>query len=130
MSSEVVSQVTRSVDAFKFLLCEDTIQTPPPTLPVAAVVSPSQVSGAAAAICPAGTLKAELNRYCPYQDGPLAIRTLSPPSFAKAWLKKPCVVTALAAISLSSRVAIRVQFLSARSTLSVSGPTRSNAGHW
>jgi hypothetical protein len=129
-SVDVVSQVARSVAALRFLLCEDTIHTPPPTLPVAAVVSPSQVSGPAAAIWPAGILNAESNRYLPYHDGPLAISTLLPVSLAKPWLKKPCVLTVLFAISLSSSPAIRVQFLSARSTLSVVGCTSWNAGHW
>ena len=62
--------MTRSVEALRFWLCEDTIHTPPPTLPVAAVCSPAQVSGAAAVICPAGTLNAVLNRYWPYHEGP------------------------------------------------------------
>jgi len=48
LASEVVSQVTRSVDALRLALCPETIHTPPPTLPVAAAPSPGQVSGAAA----------------------------------------------------------------------------------
>jgi hypothetical protein len=70
LASEVVSHVTRSADALRLALWEETIHVPPPTLPVAGVVSPGQVSGAAAEICPAGVLKAALNRYCPYQEGP------------------------------------------------------------
>src|ERR1700691_4523465 len=123
----VVIHSANATAAFMFWLCEETIQMPPPTSPVVAVDCPAHFSGAAAAISPAGILKAVLNRYCPSQDGPTAMSTLLP---LKPWSKKPWVETDLPAISGSSKFAIRVQSGEDRSTLRVLPLTSSWAGHW
>ena len=64
--------------AFRFFEWLEMNQVPPPTLPVTALSSPFQGSGAATPSCPAGTLSdCGLLKMAPaYQAGPGIISTL------------------------------------------------------
>src|ERR1700761_3149711 len=95
--------------ALRFLEFLETIQIPPPTSPVVGLC-PDQVSGAAAATSPAGTCRAELNTYCPYQDGPISISVLAAYCLTNESANADWVVIDLLATPASSRLAIFTQF--------------------
>src|ERR1700685_3016121 len=96
--------------ALRFLECLETIQMPPPTSPVVGAVCPAQLSGAAAATWPAGTCRAALKTYCPYQEGPMSISVLAAYCLTNESAKADWVVSDLLATPASSRSAIFVQF--------------------
>src|ERR1700733_12123792 len=118
-----------AVAAARFLEYLDTIQMPPPTSPVVAVLCPAQVSGAAAATWPAGTCSAELKMYCPSQEGPISISVSLPYCLTNESAKADTVVSDLFATPASSRLAILVQFGLLVSTETVL-PLIPLAGHW
>src|SRR5580692_2088280 len=118
-----------AVAAARFLEYLDTIQMPPPTSPVVAVLCPAQVSGAAAATWPAGTFSAELKTYWPYQDGPISISVLVAYCLTNESAKADWVVSDLLATPASSRLAILVQSGSLVFTETVL-PLIWFAGHW
>src|ERR1700722_7520915 len=116
--------------ALRFLEYLETIQMPPPTSPVVVgVVCPAQVSGAAAATSPAGTCRAALKMYWPYQDGPMSISVLAAYCLTNESAKADWVVSDLLATPASSRLAILVQLELPVSTETLL-PVIRLAGHW